>query len=106
MASQKAPEKAPDRPYNGRPSKKVKFSPQVQVAEYHAVPAQDTVTFHLLLATTAEQLQRQMASGGMPFKCEFYNQVRSVLAAIRLEQLASIQQLCLAALVSSVAIGQ
>eukprot|EP00878_Enallax_costatus_P032718 GHUV01035978.1.p1 GENE.GHUV01035978.1~~GHUV01035978.1.p1 ORF type:complete len:242 (+),score=25.95 GHUV01035978.1:102-827(+) len=75
MASQKAPEKAPDRPYNGRPSKKVKFSPQVQVAEYHAVPAQDTVTFHLLLATTAEQLQRQMASGGMPFKCEFYNQV-------------------------------
>lgn len=77
MASEKAADRDNDRPNNNRPSKKVKFSPQVQIAEYHAVPAQDTVTFHMLSSSTAEELDREIAAGGMPFKCEFYNQVRT-----------------------------
>lgn len=81
MASEKPADRAADRPSNHRPSKKVKFSQQVQVAEYHAVSAQETVTFHLLSATTADELEREIASGGIPFKCEFYNQVRSLPAA-------------------------
>ncbi|WIA11310.1 hypothetical protein OEZ85_011433 [Tetradesmus obliquus] len=60
---------------DGPVKKKVKFSSQVSVQEFHAHPAAETVVFHLLYSTTPAELEQEMASGGQPFKCEFYNQV-------------------------------
>jgi hypothetical protein len=57
------------------PKKKVKFSSQVSVQEFHAHPAAETVVFHLLYSTTPSELEQEMAKGGQPFNCEFYNQV-------------------------------
>jgi hypothetical protein len=58
-----------------RALKRVKFSPQVAVAEFHAHLAKDTCVFHLVSCTSALELERQIAEGGNRFKCEFFNQV-------------------------------
>jgi hypothetical protein len=66
------PAETPD----GEPAKKkVKFSSQVSVQEFHAHPAAETVVFHLLYSTTPAELEQEIARGGQPFQCEFYNQV-------------------------------
>lgn len=60
-----------------RPLKKVKFSPNVSIKEFDAHRAADTVQFHALYSTTVEELEleKEIALGGQPFRCEFYNQV-------------------------------
>jgi hypothetical protein len=62
-------------PEGGPSKKKVKFSNQVNVQEFHAHPAAETVVFHLLYSASTAELEREISAGGQPFQCEFYNQV-------------------------------
>lgn len=57
-------------------AKKVKFSEAVEVQEYHAHPAADALTFHLLEGGSATELATEIdEGGGWPFQAEFFNQV-------------------------------
>jgi hypothetical protein len=66
-------------PEGGPSKKKVKFSSQVSVQEFHAHPAAETVVFHLLYSTSTAELEQEISAGGRPFHCEFYNQVSDSL---------------------------
>jgi hypothetical protein len=39
------------------------------------VPAAEAVHFHLLLGGSEAELEAELASGGLPFSCEYYHQV-------------------------------
>lgn len=50
-------------------------SPQISITEFLAIPAKEAVTFHLLYGNTSAELDAEIRAGGVPFSCEFYNQV-------------------------------
>jgi hypothetical protein len=100
-------ERPAEGPEGGSSKKKVKFSSQVSVQEFHAHPAAETVVFHLLHGTTPAELEQEISTGGQPFHCDFYNQVSGThprLTCVQQVRMARTHAVALVCMLNSVTV--